>query len=134
MCQWDITGKNKMKKIALVILMALGFHSIATGQVCKISGSGDNVEVFSAVIEGNNMVLVTVGNDSQNISANVTVEVEVTYKSTSSQATVKATFAGKVIAKPNQESIIRIRIPEQKDGKIPYSVKVTGISGTKCQE
>lgn len=123
-----------MKKLFLLTFLMLGLYGITEAQVCKISGAGDNVEVFSARIENGNTVVVTVGNDSQNISANVTVTVEVTYKYSNGNSPVKLTKEGKVIAKPNQESVITIRIPEQdKNGRIPTSVKVTNISGTKCQ-
>ena len=57
------------------------FAVISNAQVCKISNSNDNVEVFSATIINGSSVAVTVGNDSQDISANVTVEVTVTYES-----------------------------------------------------
>lgn len=117
-----------MKKILIFTLLLTGLISFTTAQVCKISDTGDNVEVFGAVIEDGNTVVVTVGNDSQNNSANVTVTVEVTYEVTS----VKEVFSGKVIAKPNQESIIRISIPEKKNGRRATSVKVKEITGNKC--
>lgn len=117
-----------MKKLLVLTILLTGLISIASAQVCKISDSGDNVEVFGAVIEDGNTVVITVGNDSQNNSANVTVTVEVIYEVSS----VKEVVTGKVIAKPNQESIIRISIPEKKGNRKPTSVKVTGISGNKC--
>ena len=90
--------------------------------------------MFTASIEDGNTVVVTVGNDSQDISANVTVKVEVTYRYSNGNNPVNYTYTGKVVAKPNQESIIKIRIPEKdKDGRVPESVKVADISGTKCQ-
>ena len=123
-----------MKKILLLSLIVLSSLGItANAQICKISETGDNVEVFSAVIEDGNTVVVTVGNDSQNTSANVTITIEVTYKSPTSVATRNYSYTGKVIAKPNQESIVRIRIPESdRNGYIPQNVKVTKIEGTKC--
>lgn len=119
-------------KIKLILILALvGFFSTVSAQVCKINESGDNVEVFSAIIEGENTVVVTVGNDSRDISANVTVTVEVTYKKGNSIHTYN--YTGKKIAQPNQETIIKISIPaEDKNGYKPYSVKVTGITGNKC--
>lgn len=102
-------------------------------QVCKISNSNDNVEVFSAFIIDNSRVEVSVGNDSQSISANITVEIEVTYTSGSSNKTLK--YTGKTVAKPNDETTINIPIknshPDNSNYK-PSSVKVIGISGTKC--
>lgn len=120
-----------MKKIILFALMFFCILGVAEAQVCKISGSGDNVEVYSASIENNNTVVVTVGNDSQNISANVTVTVEVTYTA-NGYSTKTYSFTGKGLSKPNQESIIRISIPSEKENRNPDSVKVTQISGTKC--
>lgn len=118
--------------LSLMIVLS-GFGIMANAQVCKISETGDNVEVFSAVIEDGNTVVVTVGNDSQNNSANVTVTVEVTYKSPTGSATHNYSYTGKIIAKPNQESIVRIRIPESdRTGYKPIKVKVTKIEGTKC--
>lgn len=122
-----------MKKVFLLLLLALGFCEFTEAQVCKISETGDNVEVFSAVIEDGNTVVVTVGNDSQNNSANVTVTVEVTYKSPTGSATHNYSYTGKIIAKPNQESIVRIRIHESdRNGYKPIKVNVTKIEGTKC--
>lgn len=120
-----------MRSKLFLLLALVGFFSNVSAQVCKINESGDNVEVFSAIIESENTVAVTVGNDSQDISANVTVTVEVTYKKGNAKHT--QSFTGKGIAKPNQETIIRISIPaEDKSGYKPYSVKVTGITGNKC--
>lgn len=115
-------------KLFLLLVMAF-FVSNVSAQVCKINESGDNVEVFGAYIENGNTVLVTVGNDSKDISANVTVTVEVTYEVSS----VKAEFTGKKIAQPNQETIIKINIPEKKGNRKATSVKVKEITGTKCQ-
>lgn len=119
-----------MKKALFITIALIWSVAMTQAQVCKISETGDNVEVFSAVIENNNSVVVTVGNDSQNTSANVTVSVEVTYERTSKKTYV---FTGKVIAKPNQQSVIIIKIPEKdENGRVPKTVKVTNISGTKC--
>lgn len=118
-----------MKKKILLLLSLIGLFSSLSAQVCKINDSGDNVEVFGAYIENGNTVSVTVGNDSKDISANVTVTVEVTYEVSS----VKAEFTGKKIAQPNQETIIKINIPEKKGNRKATSVKVKEITGTKCQ-
>lgn len=103
-------------------------------QVCKISNSNDNVEVFSAYVVDGSRVEVTVGNDSQNISANVTVEVEVTYNGGGGNYR-KMTYSGKEIAKPNGTTVIKIPISQTYKGESRYkaeSVKVLGITGTKC--
>lgn len=117
------------------MLLFWSLYGVSNAQVCKISDEGDNVEVFGANIEDGNTVVVTVGNDSQNNSANVTVKVEVIYCFESNRNnTSKYSCEGKVIAQPNQESVLRIRIPEKdKDGRVPKSAKVTSISGTKCR-
>ena len=112
--------------------MLLGMYFASSAQVCKISDSGDNVEVFSASLVDEHTVSVVVGNDSQDKSANVTVSVSVKYKNTSNN-TKEYTFTGKVIAKPNQTTEIKVDIPEKDNqGRTPVSVKVTGITGTKC--
>jgi hypothetical protein len=118
-----------MKIKILLLLFLIGFFSSVSAQVCKISDSGDNVEVFGAYIENGNTVVVTVANDSKDISANVTVTVEVTYE----VATLKEEFTGKTMAKPNQETIIKISIPEKKGTRRATSVKVKNITGAKCQ-
>ena len=105
--------------------------STANAQVCTISDSKDNVEVFSASIVMDNQVNIIVGNDSQDISANVTVQVKVNYANSKTK-----TFTGKKTARPNAETIIEIPIdPTYGNGSSakPISVEVVGISGTKCR-
>lgn len=120
-----------MKKIALFTLMILGIFGSLNAQVCKISDTGDNVEVFSATISDGHIVTVVVGNDSQDKSANVTVNVTVTYKGSSTSK--EYTFTAKAIAQPNQTTEIKIDIPERdKQDRTPVSAKVTQITGTKC--
>ncbi|MBQ7734579.1 MAG: hypothetical protein IJT61_01415 [Bacteroidales bacterium] len=122
-----------MKKILLVLAVIIGLSTGANAQVCKISSSNDNVEVFSAYIVDGSRVEVTVGNDSQSVSANVTVEVEVTYKDSNRTKTKK--YSGKDVAKPNTTTVIKIPInPTHPDSPIykAVSVKVLGITGTKC--
>lgn len=124
-----------MKKLLFLNLLLLSLTSLTSAQICKISDSGDNVEVFSTIIENGNTVVVTVGNDSQDISANVTITVEVTYTYENGNGAEKMEFTGKVIAMPNQESILKIPIPQVKNSvKKPKSVKVKSISGTKCMQ
>lgn len=121
-----------MKKI-LLLLALVGLFSNVSAQVCKISSSNDNVEVFSAYIVDGSIVEVTVGNDSQSVSANVTVEVEVTYKDSRNIKTKK--YSGKDVAKPNTTTSIKIPInptyPDWPSCKA-VSVKVLDITGTKC--
>jgi len=118
-----------MKKIIFAVLIMLCSCYMVEAQVCKISNSNDNVEVFSASIVDGSKVVVTVGNDSQDISANVTVTVVVTYES----ANYTKTYFGKKVARPNTETAIEIPIATTYVDRKPTSVKVESISGTKCQ-
>ena len=124
-----------MKKILLVLAVIIGLSTSAHAQVCKISNSNDNVEIFSAVIENDNTVAVTVGNDSQSVSANVTVEVEVTYKDSYPRSKTKK-FYGKNVAKPNTTTVIKIPIDSSYPDSSykPVSVKALNITGTKCMQ
>lgn len=123
-----------MKKILTALLLlwtVVGFaNAQPQPQVCKISDSGDNIEVFSAVIEGK-AVKVTVSNDSKEISANVTVTVKVTY-SNSMRTERTMTFSGKELCPP-QRTVITIPIPEQQNGLKATKVEVVSITVTKCQ-
>lgn len=121
-----------MKKSVFIVLLLLLVCGVVDAQVCKISNSNDNVEVFSASLVDNSKVEVTVGNDSQDISANVTVEVVVIY----GNKNYTKTYSGKKIAEPNRETIITIPISQTYSSNIPNeptSVSVSKISGTKCQ-
>ena len=123
-----------MKKFlfTLIISVAFFFNVNADEQkVCKISGSNDNVEVFSAEFanEEKTLVNVTVSNDSKDIHANVTVTVEVTYKNG-----VKKTFVGKDLAKPQTTTQINVKIdPYLNNTSNPAtSVECTQITGAEC--
>lgn len=119
-----------MKKIITSLLLLWAVVSFADNvQVCRISGSGDNVEVFSAFIENGNTVKVTISNDSKDISANVTVTVKVTYE----YAHITETYSGQELATPNGSTVITIPISEKKNGKKATKVEVISITGTKCQ-
>ncbi len=123
---------NKVYRITIIVLLFYSFMSTANAQVCKISDSGDNVEIFSTSIVANSQVNIIVGNDSQDISANVTVQVKVTYTNNYSK-----TYTGKKIAGPNCETTIVIPIdpiyPEGGKGR-PKSVEVISFSGAKCRQ
>lgn len=122
-----------MKKFFLLITFVLTMVIGAQAQVCKIKGStaNDNVEVYSYVLINNNSAVnVTVGNDSQNTSANVTVTVEVTYTDNSSLK-----FSAKGLAKPNGPTDIVIPIKDNNGGFTKVKkVEVISITGTKCEE
>ena len=120
-----------MKKVFLILIVLLGINITSNAQVCKISGENDSVEVFSAdIVENGTKVQVTVANDSQNISASVTVNVTVTYKK--NHVTQTRSYSGKTIAQPNTESVITIPIEASIGIFKPVSVEVDKISGTKC--
>ena len=116
----------KLKYLFAILFMCC-FSTATYAQVCKISNSNDNVEVFNASIVDGSKVEVTVGNDSQDISANVTIEVEVTYSSS-----VKRIYTGRKIAQPNQETVIPIPIDATIGSLTPKSVTVKKITGSKC--
>ena len=123
-----------MKKALLMLFALICFGATVKAQtVCKISGSNDNVEIFSSYIdEANNQVVVTVGNDSNDISANVTITVIVSAKQNGYSGMSQITISGKEIAKPNQTTTINIPLTKgysfTKDSKIIENK----ISGTKC--
>lgn len=118
-----------MKKILTALLLLWTVVGIADAQVCKISDSGDNVEVFSAFIKDGNTVEVTVSNDSKDISANVSVKVKVTYEVDRNTEN----FTGKALAEPNKSTAITIPIPVTKQNRKATKVEVIGITGTKCK-
>lgn len=120
-----------MKKVLLIMFALVCFGATAKAQVCKISGSNDNVEVFGCRLDlGNNGVIVTVSNDSNDISANVTVKVEIQGKEGCSSCTT--TVEGKNLAKPNQTTQIKIRVPSSFKLTENSRLKCTEISGSKC--
>lgn len=124
-----------MKQLLFTMLLFWGVAATTDAQVCKISNSNDNVEIFSAVLNRPDQVTVTVSNDSKDISANVTVGVKVTYQRTDPQwgtSTKEQTYSGKGRALPNQETLIFIDIPETIGAYEAKSVKPISISGTKC--
>lgn len=122
-----------MRKFLLSFMFLLGItvisdsFGVANAQVCKISETNDNVEVFSCFLDGEH-VSVTLSNDSENIKANVTVTVEVQY----GNGTLTKSFTGKIMAKPGGSTDLKIPIDPKFKGYSPSSVKVTSISGTKC--
>lgn len=122
-----------MKKLLFSLVASLFVITVSQAQVCKISESNDNVEVYSCYLTNNNStVTITVGNDSQNIAANVTIEIEVLYKFASGVSRSR-TYTGRGLAKANSTTEIIINIlPEIDGGAKPVSVSTKGISGTKC--
>lgn len=117
-----------MKKIIFLFTAIICMAMSVNAQVCRISDSNDNVEVFSCYLTDNNSVVaVTVGNDSQNISANVTITVEVTYGNNT-----KKQYSTKVIAQPNTTTEAKINIQEKSGNSSAKSVAVVSLTGTKC--
>lgn len=96
-------------------------------QICKLN-EGDTVEIQNAWIEGNN-VKVSVINDSNDSSANVTVTVEITYKY--GNLTEKETLTGKDIAYALKSTTITIPFTAPKN-YTAVSVTPVSITGTKC--
>lgn len=123
-----------MKKVILLILALICFGATTNAQVCKISGTNDNVEVFTCYTDvANNQVVVRVSNDSNDISANVTVTVEVTGAQRSGYpGTRSVTVTGKGLAKPNGPTDIRIDMPSGWTLLQSSVVKCTDIDGSKC--
>lgn len=122
-----------MKKVLLMFFALICFGATAKAQVCKISGSNDNVEVFSSYIdEGNNQVVVTVGNDSNDISANVTITVQVSARKKGNSGMTQLTLSGKEIAKPNRTSTINIPLTGGYEFTSNSKITEIKISGTKC--
>lgn len=116
--------------ICLVALMS--YLACFADTTCKISGDGDTVEVLSAILDQpNNTVNVSLGNDSNNIAANVTVTIEVGYSGNGG----KKTYTGKVIVRPQQEVVLPIKIDAYRINSkyIPIKVDVVSLTGTKCQ-
>lgn len=121
-----------MKKYLIAIFALICVSTTLQAQVCRISQTNDNVEVYSCYLTDNNStVSVTVGNDSQDNAANVTIEVVVTYKKTNFPKKTK-TYTGRGLAKANTTTEIKINISPEFDGYEAVSVSVNGISGTKC--
>lgn len=123
-----------MKKSFLLLFVLIFFGASARAQVCKISGTNnDNIEVFTCFPDvSRNQVIVRVSNDSRDISANVTVEVEV-QNAKSGSSLKKLTITGKGLAKPNGPTDIRIDLPSGFELVKESSVECKGISGAKCQ-
>ena len=117
----------------LVAVVCLGV-AVSAQNVCKISGSNDNVEIFNSYIDvANNKLVVTVGNDSNDISANVTITADVTVVSCPTCSSLKKiTISGKEIAKPNQTTSITIPLSNPYIFTNNSEIKDVKISGTKC--
>ena len=113
-------------------MLLLGAAESASAQVCKISDTNDNVEVFSAFLSSSDQVTVVVSNDSKDISANVTVKVNVTYGTPGLASAIVQEHTGKGLAKPNGSAEILIDIPEKVGNKVASAVQAISISGTKC--
>lgn len=122
---------------AILIFICLATE-YAFGQACVISDNGDTVEAFSAIIDTrNNTVEVTLGNDSKDIAANVTVTVAVTYRNSLYVGGKTATteYSGKTQVAPQSTQKLTLSISESYNNDKNYkaeSVKVVSVSGRKC--
>lgn len=95
--------------------------------MCTISGSTDSIMVIDDSLSGSS-VSVTVSNDSNDTSANVVVEVSVTYRNKSQK-----TFTGYGLVKPNGQTEIQVPIDTQSTTNNPMiDYSVIKVSGTKC--
>lgn len=121
-----------MKKVLVLLVALICFGATSNAQVCKISGSNDSVEVFDSYLDAaNNQIVVTVGNDSNDISANVTVTVQVRVYNNGWST---QTFTGKTLAKPNQTTTIKIKPTGGYMIKDDSKIIKVDISGTKCNQ
>lgn len=109
----------------MLVFCLLLIGDMANAQVCKINGSNDNIEVFGCQLN-DDTVTVTLSNDSNDIKANVTVTVEVTYGNNT------RTYTGKVLSEPGKSTTLDINIDKKVGIYTPKSATVTSISGTKC--
>lgn len=121
-----------MKKVLALLVALIGISFAANAQSCKISGASDGstVMVTNDYQEGNKVV-VNLENDSAETCANVTVEVNVSYKGDKSQ-----TFTGRGKSCPGSSCKIEIPIQINYNGNSHYPLKgykVQKVSGTKCE-
>ena len=123
-----------MKKLFLAMFALICFGAVANAQVCKISGSNDSVEVFGCSLDvESRTIFVTVSNDSNDISANVTVSVELTHhRGVNSINNVTDVLQGKGRAEANQSTVIKIQVPSNIYLDSKSTAECKGISGTKC--
>lgn len=119
--------KKFLSNLMLVFCLLL-IGGKTNAQVCKISGSNDNIEVFGCQLNGDK-VTVTLSNDSNDIKANVTVTVEVKYSSS-----ITRTYTGKVLSKPGTSTTLDINIDGKVGNYTAKSATVTSISGSKCSQ
>ena len=122
-----------MRKILIFFLVITSLSVSTNAQTCVIKGTddGSSVEIQSCYLEGNK-VIVNVSNDSKDIAANVTVEVNVTYKCGS--ATNSKAYSGKALSIAGISTEIKIPVDLENGSSCykAYSVVTTAISGTKC--
>ncbi|MDR2125404.1 MAG: hypothetical protein LBP63_01065 [Prevotellaceae bacterium] len=126
-----------MKTILIFLVTLISFGINTNAQSCIISGADDEstIEVQSCYLHGDK-VIVNVINDSKDIAANVTVNVEVTYKIGNTINTKTYPYSGKEISLARVPTKIEIPIYEvhPSDNRyVAYSVNATSISGTKCK-
>ncbi|MDR1198318.1 MAG: hypothetical protein LBK94_04805 [Prevotellaceae bacterium] len=126
-----------MKAILVILVTLASFGTNANAQSCMIGGANDEstIEVQSCYLNGDK-VIVNVINDSNDIAANVTVGVQVTYRLGNSNNTKTYPYAGKEISLAKVSTKIEIPIHEvhPSDNRyVAYSVEATSISGTKCK-
>lgn len=118
-----------MKKVILFLVAILGISFAANAQSCKISGANDGSTVMvTNDYQSGNKIVVNLENDSNEICANVTVEVEVSYAHSKPK-----TFTGRGKSCPNSTCKLEIAIDEKNGSYTMTGYKVKKVSGTKCE-
>ncbi len=123
-----------MNRIILCIVALWGYIVCYADTTCKLNANGDTVEAMSATIDGtNSCVNVSLGNDSNDVAANVTVTIEVQYKWNSYNGD-KITYMGKTQVGPQQTVTLTIPIKATSgdDRYIPANVTIVSVTGSKC--
>lgn len=121
-----------MKKVLLILVAMLGISFAANAQSCKIQGANDGSTVMvTNDYQDGNKIVVNLENDSNEICANVTVEVTVSYAGGNTK-----TYSGRGKSCPGTSCKIEIPIQENYNGQSRYPLKgykVQKVSGTKCE-
>lgn len=118
----------------LVCLVAFWAYFVCSADTtCKLNNEGDTVEALSATIDkDNSCVKVSLGNDSNDVAANVTVTIEVKYRWNIYDKPL--TYTGKIQVGPQQTVVLTIPINATAgdDRYVPNSVTVVSVTGSKC--
>lgn len=122
-----------MKKYIFIFLTIffVGFNAFADGESCLISGANDGSSLLIVSSQKvNNIIEVTIANDSQTIAANVTITATVSYNWGTRTTTKESTGAG--LAMPSSTTIIKIPIEDKIDNYAFTDYKLS-LKSSKCQ-